>query len=450
MSRLWGPIIWALSGMLWLSFTGLFEIHWIKQQPWSEALLVMAGQDSGPSAPPEGALRVWSRSVSRSHPVSGDAWLDSMQALVKEEGLDLPLNRPERIIAIQAPSEVIAPLLEQGRLPESGKAEVLAGDLARGDSFELDGISFRIVGRLKKGVSGFTFAYLLPYSPAWSAMFSNTAGGIPGWLHPEGLSQLEQLAPDSGEQEQEILGGQSRTRVRYAVSALIGLFIVALGGAMGYSRLFASLSDPPTPVFGPLFKETVVRPRLFWGAHAVLYGVFFGCMVMGIFFPLLNYRMTEYMSSVFSEGGLSYIGDAYASENVLQAALATYHNNYVVQTLGFTFMISIFPLALGALKTVASFSLVGFAMSPIWVGTASGYVFHSITMVLELEAYILATFVVIAWPLRLWRGITNDGFAPNLWMGIRIFMGGVIFCGVMLAIAALYEAASLILMRQYL
>lgn len=443
-----GPMSLVFAGMLCLSMAAYFETKWSDEQPWSNAIL-MLGKSSLFPVPPDDAHGVWARTVSRRVPAAEDALFESLNGLARNEGIDLSLSQPERVIAVELPVGEMGVLLLSGRLPEPGKPEVLAGDLARDDPFELDGVEFQVVGRMKRGVSGFLFTYLLPYAPGIASHFKDSTEVQRGWIHLNGLAVLDELRSGQEQEEAEFIGGQTRTQDAFAAFAIFGLVLVAAGGAKLYMRLFERMSEPPTPVLGPLLRETVQRPRLFRTTHAVLYGVFFVFMTIGIEWPLLNYRLTEYMTAVFSEGGLSYIGDAYASQNILQAAIATYHNNYVVQTLGYTFLISVPPLALGVLKTVASFALVGFAMTPIWAGAASGYVFHSITMALELEAYIVACFVVMVWPIHLWRGINGKGFGRELFLGVRIFIGGIILTGVMLAIAALYEAASLILMGHH-
>jgi hypothetical protein len=444
-----GPISLILAGMIVLGLVGGAEDRWSLEQPWSEAVIA-ADTSAGLSGIPEGAFPAYVRGVSRVAPTPVDELLDTLHELAQKEGLDLPLNAPERVIAVAVDPQQFAPLLEAGRLPAPGSAEVLAGDLARSEPFELDGERFEVVGQLKRGVSGLVFAYLAAYSPEIAPHFTAAAGATQGWLHPEGLSQLKTLLPDHGPASEDVLGGQTRVPAWCTLSAMLGLLLVAWGGAAVYARLFRCLSDPPTPVLGPVLQETVRRRRLFRGVHVALYGVFFSFMVAGAEFPLLNYRLTEYMRGVFAEGGLSYIGDAYASQNILDAALATYYNNYVVQTLGYTFLISLPPLALGVFKTAASFALVGFAMTPIWAGAATGYMFHSLTMALELEAYILASFVVLVWPLRLWRAVTGGAFGREVFTGLRILLGGAIVTGVMLAAAALYEAVTLIMMGRYL
>lgn len=450
--RIATPLTIALAGILVLALAAHVERRWHEPQPWNRALVAIDRKSAGENTAFP-VKSIWVRTASRKEAAPGDAALSTLEYWWRQEGLDIELTQAEHVIAIDMPRDDFAPLIASGRLPEPGVPEVLAGDLARDAPFSLEGTPFKIVGRLQQSVSGLSFAYVLPYDPGISRFFTEDAGATSGWIDPGGLDHLETLFPDEDDAETtreapKILGGITRTKTAYAWITLAGLLMVAFGGAMAYIRCFARLASPPTLVFGPVLQETVRRPRLLAGLHVVLYGIFFSAMALGITQPLLNYRVANLVGAVFTEGGLSYIGDAYASGSVLRATLATFYNNYVVQTLGLTFALSIAPLALGVLKTALSFALVGFAMAPLWAGTAANYLFHSVTMVLELEAYIFASFVVLVWAIRL---IRTDGepFGPRFLRSVQIFAGGAILAGVMLAIAALYEATTLILIVGY-
>src|SRR5690606_9232157 len=96
------------------------------------------------------------------------------------------------------------------------------------------------------------------------------------------------------------------------------------------------LSRLPIPVVSQAMGEIVIRPRLAWSLHAVYFGGFFGAMAMGLVDSELNHFFTQYASHQFSHGNLKYVGDAYDSGNFVRAAHATYHNNFVLQTLELT------------------------------------------------------------------------------------------------------------------
>ena len=82
----------------------------------------------------------------------------------------------------------------------------------------------------------------------------------------------------------------------------------------------------------------------------------------------------------------------------------------------------------------------------VFEGSAWGMSFHSITMAVELGAYIVASFAVAVLPIRAAQGYSRGEFWPQLLRGLQTVWGAVLICGSMLAFAALYEAATLILL----
>ncbi len=440
------PLAILLAGVAILACVAVFEERWASEQPWFDALLL---PDAVIDA--EGRVPVWVRESECRGGGTGNVLIETLQAELDRDHLGFQVDKPEPVVAVELPVEDLAPLIDSGRLPQPGKPEVLAGELARETPFQLDGQWFTIVGRLKQGVSGFPAAYLLPFDPGVEGHFNAAAGAKRGSLFLDGMTRMEDLMPKDGAKDgaRAVMGGQTRAKSIHGWGAVAGLLLVALGGAIAYVRFFHRLAELPSPLLGPVLRETVRRQGLMLGMHLLLYGIFFGAMSAGMLLPYWNYRITEYMGLLFTKGELSYIGQAYASGDILQATAATFINNYVVQTLGLTFAISIIPLALGVLKTALSFAVVGFGMAPLWSGAASGYAYHSITMVLELEAYILACFVVVVWPIRLWRAVTRGSFPAEFFLNLRIVLGGALLAGGMLAVAALYEATTLILLRGF-
>jgi hypothetical protein len=453
----------ALLGILLLTAIALLEENWLKDLPWRQALftpeITLKDDD---------AITIHVRNVPKENFPPTSEFIELLRAdkqgqqLIDSSGIE----KTEFIVAADIPVETFQPLLYSGRLPTPGTPELLAGPLARLDAFILDDTQFEVVGKIHPGVSGFAFAYLLPNDPALKNLFSPEASATQGTLHPEGLTKLPELLdtlPESEEEESTspiIVGGRALTAPGFAWGTWLGLIITMAGGAYAQFqciKLLAARGSTPTQppntksaerrLLQPLFQAIAQRPRLLLGTHIALLGTFFGVMAFGITEPHLSRLLTNYIAAAFAQGQLSYIGDAYASENILRAATATFTQNYLINTLGLTFGISIIPLALGALKTAASFALVGLGMAPLWTGTAAGYTYHSITMILELEPYVIASFVVILWPIYLLKGYLDNNLLHQAKEGARIFTGGIILTAMMLAVAALYEATTLILLR---
>lgn len=455
----------VLLGIVLMLFAAGREAAWHARQPWANAVVVVDDPASA-EAPAVGIRRVPIEAYPENPLVPMLTSSPEGKALLESSGLD----EGERVLAVDLPPEALQPLLLSGRVPRPGAPEVLAGDLTQLESFTLDGVTFTVVGQLARSVSVATGAYLLPWQPLIAPIF-NADVAAHGCLYLDGEAGLAQRlqamdnVADRRALAEQVIGLRSRTMPVFAWLVYAAMVVVAVGG-MGLAAWWCRLRAYSGGRFGPLYRACYEQPNLFFFMHAGLYGTLFVAMAVGMVNPVLHLQMGDLVERMFVEGGLSYIGDAYASGNIPMAAVATWWNNYAVQTVGLTFFtpialwyagvipwfplaIPLLPLPLGLLKTAFSFALVGAVMAPAYVGTASGYSFHAITMVLELEAYIIACFVILAWPARILTAFATDG-SDRLAAcrdALRIFVAGLLYTGVLLAVAGLYEAATLILLR---
>jgi hypothetical protein len=418
-------------------------------------------------------------------------------------------------------------------------------------------VQYEVVGRLRGTVSGFTNAYMIVDDPIVEHSITPEDNIRWGWIVPDGWDRMDELRPWIGKNDPKVGGGESRDgesgpedtpdmepmdpespdiepaerphllaepelaplsprdlaaqdekyagvtvvqrqiRTPAAVfwATLAGLVLVAGAGYSMTTRLCLRAGTVPGRWLGPLFCEIGARPKLWNILHASLYLLFFYAMAGGFALPEANYQVVQYVSGIFSKSGeLGYVGDAYASGDILRAALATFNNNYVMQTLAMTVLVSLFGVPLGVIKTLGSFLLAGLALSPIWVDGASGYIFHSATMAMEFEGYIIACFGVLVWTVSVYRALVRSGsrmtsflrgvqvfvsflFATGaygallaflgvmMWTmrvlgvlaahdarrtalttGARVLFAAAVASGMVLAVAALYEASTLILL----
>jgi hypothetical protein len=442
------------------------ESAWLSKQPWGNAVVVLNGE-----AASEDAIPVVARQVpTDNYPESELGALLKSNPETKELVESMKLDQGERLLKIDLPPTAFQPLLRSGRVPRPGAPEVLAGDLTQLESFVLYGETFTVVGHLARPVPLAVGAYVLPHDLKFEPYFSDPAVER-GSLYIEGAEVLRQHFEGADDMAarmalaQHVFGGRSRTQPVYAWLVYAALVIVAVGG-MGLAAWWCRFRAYSGGLFGPLYRACHDQPNFFFLIHAGLYGVLFVAMARGMAHPVLHLHLGSLVEGMFAEGSLSYIGEAYASGNIPQAAAATWWNNYVVQTVGLTFFASfgmwyagmlpwlpsallLWPLPIGLFKTVLSFALVGVVMAPAYSGIAGSYSFHSITMVLELEAYILACFVILAWPLNLLRAFAAPGrdWRPALAASMRLLGSGILFTGALLAVAGLYEAATLILLH---
>lgn len=466
------------------------EAAWMRSQPWSNAI-----RTEGYVIEDSAAIGAWSRELSLEQSVGDSQVVQyiqhdlirmAAQESARQDGgardagpapnpfdtarmLDLSYLPRATLVMLELPVTELEPLLLSGRLPEAGKREVLGGALTSDRDLEIDGDTFVVVGRLRPQVRGFVKTFVMPADDAMRAYFTESAGGKQGSVAPDGLGRLKTLVPelfDAAVTEKPVVDiGPVPTRAVIAWGIWLSLLAAAAGASLGFIALYRRLAQTRIPLLAMTMREIVLRPRLIWGLHLFLFGAFFGAMFIGMRDPELNHLFTEYAAHTFTDGGLKYVGDAYQSGSIIRAAHATFHNNYVVQTLLLSAGSSlVVPLFLGVLKTLASFLVVGFAMAPLWTETASGMTYHVLTLVLELPPYILASFGVSVWsltvcrlvwaPVRVWylgdkavgQPIIEEA-AIQLPRGLLVFAGCTLLSGVFLYIAAWYEAATLILLR---
>lgn len=468
------PLLLIALGVLLMAACGLVDVWRQMQLPWANAALAL-GED--PPFPKEDAIRVAVRRVpadqfeslvkfaEQSVPADwrGETWEQDLEMLAAWE------SRTEFVI--KAGTDTLPDyetMLAQGRLPKPGEPEVLAGPLVRLDTFEMDGVTFTVTGRIAPRVPAFIDAYLLPAAPRWEAMFEADRGARPGWLKQDVSAWLAEVTTPEETPNTEPLGGantealeamgddleagMAMTERPLTVLGIVALGLVALGSALLATRLahwLHGLGGPPqvARLMMPLWEAIVERPVLWWGLHVLNYGVMLCMMAVATAHPRMTANLAEWMAMVFSEGDLAYVGAAYASRNIPLAALATFGHNFFTATIMLTILPSLLILGWGIVKTAGSLALVGFIMAPLWVGTFSGYSYHSITMGLEIEAYILATFAITVYAIRFLRGAVLGNFFSDLVMGVRVVAGAIVVVCVLLFTGAVYEAVTLILFR---
>ncbi|HOZ47297.1 MAG TPA: hypothetical protein PLO37_04520 [Candidatus Hydrogenedentes bacterium] len=447
------PFIMVAAGLVLVGLLGQVEDRIVASTPWAQAALFIQSEKEEPVADSGQTGRIPVRI--RELPGTNFPQVEELVERLRKEFdashvVDrLTLESHERVVLADLPRSQLEAVLTSGRPPKPGAPEVLAGDLARLDHFELDGVAFHSVGRLKRNVGGVSFAYLLPWDGTWERLFLPEAGGVTGWLDPEGMTWLSEhpSLAESINVGGHVAGTMTRTRSAIAWGTMFGLLLVASGGAMAQVRLLRWLGRRRFGQFTAALTEMERRPRLLYGVHFTLYGLFFAGMVLATRAPVLNAQLVNLITHEFERGDLSYIGAAYATESIPRAALATFFHNYAVATLAFSLAPSLVIPFAGLFKNAVSFSVVGFAMAPIWSGSNPLLLYHAVTLTLELEAYVVASFAACVLPVRILGGIFAGRLLREWGTGFRVLIQAALLVAVMLAIAASYEAATLVLLR---
>lgn len=478
-----GAVALVLAGVAILFLLSSLEARWLKTQPWSSAVWTedyMIQTDD--------AVDAWSRPISIEQSLGDSVAVKLIQEDMVREArrlsaqpsksanpldtknlLNLEFLPRASMVMLDLPLSALEPVLLSGRLPVAGAREVLAGPLLSDRDVELEGFTFKVTGRMSPQASGFNKVYVLPRDPALEHVFLPALGGQKGRFVAETRGRLETLIPELFDPATETLpkvhGGPVQTRPYIAWGIWLALLLVATGSSVLLVEACRQLSRLPVPVLSHAMQEVVLRPRLFRNLLLIFFGGFFGAMALGLADTELNYFFTQYASHEFTEGGLKYVGDAYASGNIPQAAHATFFNNFVIQTLLMSTGASLFPpFIFGLIKIMLSFVVVGFAMAPLWTETAAGMTYHAITLGLELPPYILTGFGAAVWiqyiwgffwsPVKVWylgdkaagQPIVEEA-AKLLPRGLMVLAGCTAVSGIFLYIAAWYEAVTLISFR---
>jgi len=425
-------------GIALIACAALIDAREAARAPWAGAVFSPQGD-----APWDDAIPIRARRLPlRNYPLREQMHRELLKTMTPKDLQAFGLERTDWLIVVYAPVSTLEPLLASGRMPRPGYPEVLAGAFANRNEIVADDGRFEVVGRLARTVGGLATAYVMPADDAWEPLFERTMTW--GWLAPDGLAKIA-AAGDAVpfDDDDEIEGGLFPASGASTALSLAGLALAAAGGAVLHRAAFRRVRRG---LFGPACRAFEAHPRIVRGMHAVLYGSFFLSAALTVLMPQLNVLVMNFIVHAFSEGNLGYVGDAYRSGNVFKAAVATWVNNYLVQTVLLTVLISILVPCIGVLKTLASFSLAGLGMAPVWSGIAANYTFHSITMVLELEAYIYTCAAVVIFWNKVAAAIHQREVAIAR-EGARTLLSATFLAGVLLAIAGLYEAVTLILLR---
>ena len=190
--------------------------------------------------------------------------------------------------------------------------------------------------------------------------------------------------------------------------------------------------------------------KVYIAINAVYYGLVVVCMVVVAFNQPLQDQLLESVGEAFTGGWLSAVGSAYSNAEVLRAILLTFLVNLVLGSfLEITVPSAIIPFS-GLLVGILRAVLWGLILSPANPDLRLAMIPHSITLLLEGQAYILvmlATYVqgrAFLWPKT--AGV--EGHGRGYLQGLKQTGKLYILVVLTLAAAAIYEVIEVVLMIQ--
>jgi len=345
-------------------------------------------------------------------------------------------------------------MLASGRFPMPGKDEVVAGAYAtQEDQLAVGGRTFTVVGVLREQVLLFLDSYLIAGDSAQADLFSpdDEAVQIAYVVRPSTGEELDRdtkkllsEAFPSGEFVLQI--GRARTHAAQFWAFVSGQALLLLGGSFLLTALYVSLASRLRPGFirTPL-AEIQKRKRLFLALHLVYFGavVLFTVLVHRV--PELQHFLPVLVRAELKEGPLALVTRAYASKNVVWAALVTLGINFTLGSLAFITLPSLIVPGIGALLAFFRAAAWGLVLAPTNPLLLRGMVPHSLVLFLEGSGYVLAAFFALLVPIYLFSRKQGERVVVRYGRALLMNVRGNLLVLIVLAVAALYEALEVIL-----
>ena len=184
--------------------------------------------------------------------------------------------------------------------------------------------------------------------------------------------------------------------------------------------------------------------------NAAYYGLVLIFMVVAAFNRPLQDMLLETVGAAFMTGPLAAVGSAYANAEVLKAIGLTFFVNLIIGSFLYITVPSLIVPFFGFLLGIYRAVLWGLLFSPVHPDMRIIMIPHSLTLILEGQAYILALFGVylqaraFLWPQSVGLESRGQGYVEGLKRTGKIYVLVVLT----LAIAAIYEVIEVVLLAK--
>ncbi len=181
--------------------------------------------------------------------------------------------------------------------------------------------------------------------------------------------------------------------------------------------------------------------------NVIYYGLVIAGMVYVSFNPSLQQWLLDAIGETYGEGGsLAVVGEAYGGGKVLLSIGLTFAVNLLVGSLALITLPSLLVPFSGLLMGVYRAVLWGLALSPAEPALARAMIPHSLTLILEGQAYVVAMLAVylhgraFLWP----RSVDAEKPRQGYWIGVKRTASLYLLIAILLAVAAIYEALEVV------
>lgn len=171
-------------------------------------------------------------------------------------------------------------------------------------------------------------------------------------------------------------------------------------------------------------------------------------MVYAAFNPEIQKTLMDAVGATFMTGPLSFIGKAYVNAEVLRAILLTFFINLVVGSFGSITLPSLIVPFSGLLIGIYRAAMWGLILSPASPDLRLVMIPHSITLLIEGQAYILTMLAAyiqgryFVWPHTVGLKSHWKGYVEGVKLSARLYVLVILT----LVVAAVYEVIEVVLM----
>jgi hypothetical protein len=349
-------------------------------------------------------------------------------------------------------------MLASGRLPTLGENELIAGagleDI--GDTIEIKGKKFKVVGRLSPAVRLFRNSVIALPSDDTDALFSGVkeklySSTVVKCFSRNELVEVARLIREKRGKDKADFSLFTYDKPYAGITFFVGYlgyFLLLIGGVVLIFGILCALKEKlKSPALLPGLEAVCSHRRLyFW-----LNGIYFGLAILtGLFIyfsPAVQFMLINMVGVQISsgEGILGWVGRAYAAGNIPYAAFATFTVNSLLGTLAYITLPSFVIPGIGLVTGFVRGALWGLLLTPASEGMARSMIPHSITAIIEGEAYVLAMIYVFLMAAEVYKG--KGDLKTRYYRGMVKNLYGFLWVLIFLAVAAIYEASEIILLR---
>jgi hypothetical protein len=465
-------------GLMFYSYERWMQID--PEAPWAYGFLCVGDGDVTKKSASMATLRTRLRLLPASALAEG--MIKGVEQAGAGKARDLAaLLRPGLIELPAGGVELLAGWLQEGRLPDPGRDELLAGSQARqGDRLSVAGRTLSVVGVLKPSIALFADSYLVPAHRGLDVIFPKGDASVKRasvirlsareFGDPKTKAQIAEEYPSSSF---TVLVPNLRTQREPFLVYLGGQALFLLGGTgllIGLYRFMAGRVHSGL-LAAPLL-EMARRPRLLWGVHLAYFGLYVLGAILIQASPELHTVLISAVKRAISSSGkgpLAIAGNAYRTGNMFYAALVTFLINFPLGSFAVITLPSMIVPGSGVLMSTFRATIWGVLLGPSLVELSWSMLPHIGTLLLEGEGYILATFFALLIPVYLFRSsqasvkpsefgeLQDSQEAPsprrNTYMSrlrsaVILNLKANVLVAIVLAVAACYEAFEVILMMK--